>query len=115
TYCFLSIIPRYPLQRGTTHRITWPSILTFRPACFRLGRFSKVEDLPTIRSLCTKRQTRLLPAFLKVDSPAHEVPKRPTLFCNRIRASQSLPRGLQPSNAFTDRTFCVRSGKDHHP
>src|SRR5438876_12269513 len=77
---FLSFIPRYPLQRGTTHRITWPSILTFRPACFRLGRFSKVEDLPTIRPLCTKRQTRLLPAFLKVDSPAHEVPKRPTLF-----------------------------------
>ncbi len=104
----------YPLDRRTTHWIARTPLLAFRPACFRLGRFSKVEDLPTILRLCTKRQTALLPVFPKVASPAHEVPKRPTLLRNRIRAPQSLPGGLQPSNAFTDRTFCVRSGKDHH-
>ena len=59
----LSFIPMCPLQRRTTHRIAQPPPLTFRPACFRLGRFSKVEDLPTTLPLCIKRQTPLLPLF----------------------------------------------------
>lgn len=41
----------------------------FRPACFRLARFSKVEDLPTTLPLYVKRQTPPLPVFLKDGFP----------------------------------------------
>src|SRR5438034_11552980 len=69
TTWFPSSITMYLLQRRTTHRIAWSALLTFRPACFCLGRFSKVEDLPTILPLCTQRQTPLLHVFTKSDIP----------------------------------------------
>src|SRR5882724_7353688 len=59
----------YPLQRRTTPRIAHSPLPTFRSACFRLVRFSKVEDLPTTLPLCIKRQTPLLPLFPKADFP----------------------------------------------
>src|SRR5882672_9868560 len=59
----------YPLQRRTTNRIARTRLLTFRPASFRLGRFSKVEDISTALPLCVKRRTRLLPVSPKDDFP----------------------------------------------
>src|SRR5258707_9677601 len=59
----------FPLQRRSTHQIAQPPLLTFMPACFRLGRFSKVGDLPTTLPLCIKRQTPLLPLFPKAGFP----------------------------------------------
>src|SRR6266404_5928944 len=62
------------------HASDCPTSAPHYPTCFRLGRFSRVEDPPTILPSCIKRQMPLLPVFPKADSPAYEVPNRPILF-----------------------------------
>jgi hypothetical protein len=112
TTWFPSSITMYLLQRRTTHRIAWPALLTFRPACFCLGRCSKVEDLPTILPLCTKRQTPLLPVFPKDDFPKLTKYLRGRYSFER----ESVPRRLsrkacnQATHSQTVRFACCRKG-----
>jgi len=102
-----------PVAAKCMHWIAWLTLLTFRPACFRWTRLSKVEALPAGWPLYVRRQTPLLPAFPK-DGIRWLAKYQIDRFCfGRELVPPLSSRGLQPRNALTDRTFCVQSDKDH--